>query len=214
MAATELPASYLYTLVFDLIGFDPATAQITGTLAVDDTATIRLNGTVDRRACVQLRCVDSAVSITSGFVAGSNTLTIEVMSIGGPAGLQINATATATDDDGWRFCPRHHCGRDGTGSAGTAERRAADAARCCPPVTPSNVIIGTPVTQEPATPTAIVGTPATQERKFILWEDPTATSKEATTTGSVADATSPLTATLTTNGARRLAIDTRPLSPL
>ena len=143
---------YLYTLVFDLSGFDPATAQISGTLSVDDTATIRLNGaTIDAPAYSYGSL--TPLSITSGFVAGSNTLTIEVMSIGGPAGLQISATATATTIGG--SAP----GVTAVGTGLVAPELPSVAPPTQPdvalPVTPSNAIVETPVTPAtPATPAA------------------------------------------------------------
>ena len=172
---------YLYTLVFDLSGFDPATAQISGTLSVDDTATIRLNGaTIDAPAYSYGSL--TALSITTGFVAGSNTLTIEVMSIGGPAGLQISATATATTIGG--SAP----GVTAVGTGLVAPELPSVAPPTQPdvalPVTPSNVIVGTSVTPV---------------REFVIWD--ALASSAPTIAGTITDAEGAIAVTLTSNGA-------------
>src|SRR5207253_1804367 len=72
------PGPFTYTTTFDLAGFDPATAQITGLWSSDNEGTMFLNG--------NLVAVDPfpgwtslvPFSITSGFQPGINTLTFAV----------------------------------------------------------------------------------------------------------------------------------------
>jgi len=95
---------FTYTTTFDLAGFDPSTAVITGQMASDDQAVIYLNG-VD----VFDGALDAAypwtflepVTISSGFVSGLNTLEIvipnnvESGANDGPTGLQLDIAGTA-----------------------------------------------------------------------------------------------------------------------
>ena len=86
---------YIYATTFDLTGFNPATAQINGAIAADDFAVIFLNGTAVGSSPSGGYAFATAVSITSGFRPGINTLTFDVNNTGGVTGLQFNATATA-----------------------------------------------------------------------------------------------------------------------
>jgi hypothetical protein len=94
---------FTYHTTFDLTGLIPGTATITGSIAVDDEATILLNG-----APVFFGVPTSsspwasfeALTITSGFVAGVNTLDIQVPNNivtpdDGPTGLQLAISGTA-----------------------------------------------------------------------------------------------------------------------
>jgi len=97
------PGPFTYTTTFDLTGFNPATAMITGQMAADDQAVIYLNG-VD----VFDGSLDAShpwsfletLSITSGFVGGLNTLEIAIPNYieygnDGPTGLQLDIAGTA-----------------------------------------------------------------------------------------------------------------------
>jgi hypothetical protein len=97
------PGPFTYQTTFDLTGMLPGTAAITGLMSGDDQATIYLNGTL-----VFTGAPDSSApwsflqsfSITSGFVAGINTLDIVVpnnieTSNDGPTGLQLDLSGTA-----------------------------------------------------------------------------------------------------------------------
>jgi len=95
---------FTYHTTFDLTGLNPNTAQITGQLSADDQATIYLNGVdvfdglpTGSSPWSQLE----SFSISSGFVAGTNTLDIDVPNNiqtpdDGPTGLQVNLSGTAS----------------------------------------------------------------------------------------------------------------------
>jgi hypothetical protein len=102
------PGDYTYTRTFDLAF--PSTAQITGFMSGDDQATMFLNG--NNVAATPSFCdpcsppgsppvkpwrnFTPAFTITSGFQAGSNILSIQVPNIGGgPTGLLLNLSETA-----------------------------------------------------------------------------------------------------------------------
>lgn len=69
---TASPGNYVYRTTFDLNGFDPSTASITGQWAADDTGLdIKINGVST------LQSTNSTLnpfSINSGFISGLNTL--------------------------------------------------------------------------------------------------------------------------------------------
>ena len=88
--------NYVYTTTFNLTGFDPTTARITGSISADDQATILLNGTQVGASPAGGYQFFTPVSITTGFQSGINTLTFNVNNSGGVTGLQFNATATAS----------------------------------------------------------------------------------------------------------------------
>lgn len=86
-----VPGTFDYTLTFDLTGLDPATAEIFGQLAADDSATILLNGVATG---VSVSGFGALVpfSLNSGFIAGVNTLTISSVNGGvdpGPTGVRV-----------------------------------------------------------------------------------------------------------------------------
>jgi len=95
--------TYTFRQTFDLTGFNPATAVITGDWGVDNSAEILLNGATPTGsgaldlpfgfpAFQQL----NGFQITGGFVAGINTLDFVVTNSGGPGALNVtNLTATA-----------------------------------------------------------------------------------------------------------------------
>ncbi len=92
--ATFSPGNYAYQLTFDLTGFDPSTAIISGQWATDNSASILLNGnatgiTKPERGFVSL---DSFV-LDFGFLPSVNTLTFLVTNTGSsnnPTGLYVN----------------------------------------------------------------------------------------------------------------------------
>ena len=90
--------NYTYTIKFDLTGLDPTTASISGSWLADNSGTIFLNfltnstvntsQTVAGFANANLR----SFTISSGFIAGINTLDFRVNNAGGsnnPSGLRV-----------------------------------------------------------------------------------------------------------------------------
>jgi len=95
------PGPFVYTTSFDLTGLNYMTALISGEIASDNEATIKLNGvTVGSDAFPGWTSL-GAFSISTGFLAGINTLSFEVpnareTSNDGPTGLQVRiVSATA-----------------------------------------------------------------------------------------------------------------------
>jgi hypothetical protein len=94
----EGPAGlYDYQTTFDLTGFDPTTASLTGVWAADDGGMdILING-VSVGAYTSSAFTDwSAFTISSGFVEGMNTLDFMVNNDGGPTALRTEYSGTAT----------------------------------------------------------------------------------------------------------------------
>ena len=96
---------YTYHTTFDLTGFDPGTAVITGQMAADDQAVIYLNGTMVFTGALDATAPWTylqSFSITSGFIAGMNSLDIVVpndVETGvndGPTGVQLALSGTAS----------------------------------------------------------------------------------------------------------------------
>jgi hypothetical protein len=92
--------TYDYQTTFTLNGFDPATASITGLWSADDQGVnIVFNGVATGQTT---NGGDSAYqgftpfTITSGFVAGVNTIDFIVHNNNGPTGLRVEATGTAS----------------------------------------------------------------------------------------------------------------------
>lgn len=87
--------TYEYITNFDLTGFDPATASITGQWATDDPGTeILINGV----ATGNTSCCYTAFTpftINSGFVSGMNELRFRVVNQGGPTGLRVEVAGAA-----------------------------------------------------------------------------------------------------------------------
>ncbi|TAK98913.1 MAG: hypothetical protein EPO07_11350 [Verrucomicrobia bacterium] len=96
---------YTFRLSFDLTGFDPSTATITGQWAVDNEGFIRLNGTnagIGAGVLSLSGIVSShfgafhSFALTNGFRPGTNTLEFVVTDLGIVGGLNVtglNATA-------------------------------------------------------------------------------------------------------------------------
>lgn len=92
--------NYDYQTTFNLTGFDPATALITGQWATDNPGLdILINGvSTGSTSC----CFTSwtGFSIGSGFIAGVNTLDFILQNQGGPTGLRVEMSGTAVDPPG------------------------------------------------------------------------------------------------------------------
>jgi hypothetical protein len=95
----DVGSPYTFRLSFDLTGFDPASVRITGAWGVDNDGDITLNGqppagtgTFSLTGAVMDNFnVEHDFTITGGFVAGMNTLDIQVTNTGGPAGLNVTS---------------------------------------------------------------------------------------------------------------------------
>lgn len=87
---TEAGAEYVYTTTFSVTGSDAGTALLSIKIAADDDVRVSLNGNL-------VTTVNGAFSdwhylTISGFTAGTNTLTFDVInSGGGPTGLRVEA---------------------------------------------------------------------------------------------------------------------------
>ncbi|WP_416908207.1 MAG: PEPxxWA-CTERM sorting domain-containing protein [Polymorphobacter sp.] len=84
------------TTSFDLTGYLPGTASITGTWGVDNNGIMLLNGVntgVSRGGFNSL----AGFSINSGFVSGINTLTLRVRNSGGPAAVRLDQLVLSAD---------------------------------------------------------------------------------------------------------------------
>ncbi len=95
--ATPCNASgtYAYRTTFDLTGFDPATARITGGWGADNSGTaVRLNG-VSLGITAGSYAPLTAFTISAGFVAGTNTLEFELLDQGCPSGLRVEMSGVA-----------------------------------------------------------------------------------------------------------------------
>jgi len=97
---------FTYTTTFDLTGLNPNTASLSGTLSVDDTSSIILNGVNTGSGCLGSGCWNygTAFAINGGFIAGVNTLTFQTYNTGGPAGLQVAISGTASPNTPDAFC--------------------------------------------------------------------------------------------------------------
>jgi hypothetical protein len=84
-----------YRLSFDLTGLDHTTAQLSGLWGSDNISFIHLNGVATGHTTGNFSFL-SAFSISSGFVAGVNTLDFRVTDAGPPTALRVdNLTGTA-----------------------------------------------------------------------------------------------------------------------
>lgn len=101
-ASNGLPgiATFTYRTTFDLTGFNPTTASISGQLAADDGTRMFLNGNLVLDDSFNGSNAPWEVfvpfSADTGFAAGVNTLTFVTPNIGGPAGLQVQIAGTAS----------------------------------------------------------------------------------------------------------------------
>jgi hypothetical protein len=88
---------YTYRLEFDLTGFDPGTASISGAWGVDNSGKITLNGAapvgtgtfaLDTNSFANFNTA-YGFSITGGFTAGVNRLEVQVTDAGNPAAFNV-----------------------------------------------------------------------------------------------------------------------------
>jgi hypothetical protein len=90
---------YTYDLVVDLTGLDPASASISGTFGTDNSGSISLNGNAPVATTGSGDFgAPTAFTINSGFVAGLNTIRVQVNNEGDPTAFFVsftNATANA-----------------------------------------------------------------------------------------------------------------------
>lgn len=113
-AANHATGNYTYRLTFDLTGLDPATAQVTGSWAADNTGLgIWLNGVSTGYTTPSYNTL-TAFTLSSGFVAGINTLdfVVEEFASSGanPTGLRVEglagtATVVPAPAAGWLLAP-------------------------------------------------------------------------------------------------------------
>ena len=90
--------NYDYRTTFSLTGMDPDTVALSGSVAADDHVTIYLNGTQMAAMNFEAYAGWSAFAISSGFVAGTNTLDFVVNNAGSssnPTGLNVQISGTA-----------------------------------------------------------------------------------------------------------------------
>ena len=97
-AAGNLPGTYIYHTTFNLTGFNPATATLTGQFAADNSAIIKLNGVVVGPTAPTYSAW-TQFAINSGFAAGINTLDFVVTndpSGANPTGLRVDISGTVS----------------------------------------------------------------------------------------------------------------------
>ncbi len=91
--------STTFTTTFDLTGFDPSSASISGQLSADDGTLMFLNGNLvldDSFNGGNAPWSDFVpFSASSGFVSGINTITFITPNSGGPGGLQVQILSAA-----------------------------------------------------------------------------------------------------------------------
>lgn len=95
--------NYTYETRFDLTGFDPSSASITGSWTTDnDGVDILLNG-ISLGLTTPIRSFDGPslpFSFTSGFISGTNILDFVVHNEGGPTALRVELSGTADPEQG------------------------------------------------------------------------------------------------------------------
>ncbi len=116
--------TFAFSTTFDLTGFNAASASISGIFAADDSATIFLNGVQVGAANQGGYRSGTAFLISSGFIAGLNTLTFSSLNSGaGPTGVNVlvagtaDATGTVPEPAAWALMVV------GFGMVGVATRR-------------------------------------------------------------------------------------------
>ena len=88
--------NYTYRTTFDLTGLTPGTANLTGQWATDNPGVdILLNG-VSTGITASGFTSWTGFTLSSGFVAGVNTLDFVVNNQGGPTGLRVEISGTAS----------------------------------------------------------------------------------------------------------------------
>jgi hypothetical protein len=87
---------YDYRTTFSLTGFSAASAVITGQWATDNEGFILINGVSTGHTSSSQYSAFTAFTITSGFVAGLNTIDFFVVNVRhSPTGLRVEQTGTA-----------------------------------------------------------------------------------------------------------------------
>jgi hypothetical protein len=89
---------YTYDLVIDLTGLDPATASITGTFGTDNDGSISLNSNppVATQGFAGFGA-PTPFTINSGFVAGVNTIHLQVDNGGDPTAFFVSFTSATAN---------------------------------------------------------------------------------------------------------------------
>jgi hypothetical protein len=119
--STVTGGTHSFSTTFDLTGLDPTTAQISGVWSADNQTTMYLNGVAVASLPNDGFTSLHNFSITSGFVAGSNTLSFAVGEDGNDGLLisQISGTARALALPAATIVsPRAFNASDGSGIAG------------------------------------------------------------------------------------------------
>ena len=93
--------AFAVTTTFDLTGYDPTTAAVSGLWGVDNDGEIFLNGvstgfTLTGSSGSNFNALH-AFSLNSGFVAGLNTLTIAVADSGPPAAFRLDGLVASAN---------------------------------------------------------------------------------------------------------------------
>jgi hypothetical protein len=100
---------YTYQLNFDLTGYDPTTALITGLFGVDNDGAILLNGHTVATTGFADFATPAAFTMNTGFVAGLNTISVRMDNGGDPSAFRVEFssssatpthTVSVTDDIG------------------------------------------------------------------------------------------------------------------
>ena len=90
---------YTYDLVIDLTGLDPATASIVGTFGTDNSGSISLNGNAPVAVTGPANfTAPTAFTINSGFVAGLNTIHVQVNNEGDPTAFFVSFTSATANN--------------------------------------------------------------------------------------------------------------------
>lgn len=98
MALNGPAGTYVYRTTFDLTGFNPGTASITGGWSTDNNGLdIRINGVSlgFTTAANQFEIGFAPFTVNSNFVAGINTLDFLVNNSGGPTALRVELVGSA-----------------------------------------------------------------------------------------------------------------------
>jgi hypothetical protein len=91
-----LSGIYTYDLVIDLTGFNPATASIVGTFGTDNDGSISLNSNPPAATTgVAAFGAPTPFTINSGFVAGLNTIHVQVDNLGDPTAFFVSFTSAS-----------------------------------------------------------------------------------------------------------------------
>lgn len=97
VAGTPTNVIRTFRTTFDLSGLDPATAALSGTWATDNSGLdILINGTPTGNTCGGFSSFCS-FSVTSGFVAGVNTLDFRVQDVGVISGFLVGSISGTAD---------------------------------------------------------------------------------------------------------------------